>query len=399
MRNNPFLVLVICVFLVLTFNITYFNVKTISSFRTTSANVGIENLIETGQPLLETQTSARAMCLLEQESHRVLYGKNIDLKLPMASTTKIFTALTVLEKCRNVNALIEIDNRAVGIKGTSIYLRKHEKLTVKELLYGMMLPSGNDAATALAYYIGGDVPTFCKLMEESAKNAGAKNSAFKNPHGLDEKGHYTTAYDLAMASAKVMEHPLFKEIVSTKFVKIRGNKEIGDRYLKNKNKLLNNFEGCSGIKTGFTDDAGRCFVGSAKRDNMEVVCSILNCGPMFEECKRLMSLAFNEYKNHEIVPAYNIINTIEVVKGRQAEVKVFSRKSFDYPLTNEEILKINYEYSIPDSLNAPIKKEQKVGTVKVYLEDKLIFQDEVLTTDGVKSSSFFQSLKDFISKW
>ncbi|MBR4407156.1 MAG: D-alanyl-D-alanine carboxypeptidase, partial [Clostridia bacterium] len=179
----------------------------------------------------QTQSSARAMCVLEQSSGRVLYGKNIDQKLAMASTTKIFTALTVLENCEDINAVVDVDDRAVGIEGTSIYLRKGERLTVKELLLGMMLPSGNDSATALGYYIGGDIPSFCKLMEKTAEGAGCKNSSFKNPHGLDEKGHYTTAYDLAKVSAKALDNDVFQEIVTTRTATISGNKEVKTRYL------------------------------------------------------------------------------------------------------------------------------------------------------------------------
>lgn len=350
-------------------------------------------------PYTKCETCAKAMCVLEQKTGRILYGKNINVKLPMASTTKIFTALTVLEKCKNLDALVNVNDKAVGIKGTSIYLRKGEKLTVKELLYGMMLPSGNDAATALAYYVGKDMPSFCKMMETTAKNAGAKNSAFKNPHGLDEPGHYTTAYDLAIVSAKLIQNETFKQIVTARYAQIRGNNEIKTRYLKSKNKLLCKFPGCTGIKTGFTDDAGRCFVGSASRDDLDVVCSILNCGPMFEECAKFMELAFKEYKNYEILPAYNLLNEINVIEGKSTTVKTFTRKSFIFPLTSEEYLKINLEYKLPEFLTAPIKKEQKVGMLKIYLEDKLIFQDEILTKEKVIANTYLQSIKDFIKKW
>lgn len=392
MKNKSWLIPFFCLFILilLCFNSFYLPVYCLALDNSKSYS---------DLPYIECGSTAKAMCVLEQKTGRILYGKNINLKLPMASTTKIFTALTVLERCKNIDALVNVNDKAVGIKGTSIYLRKGEKLTVKELLYGMMLPSGNDAATALAYYVGKDIPNFCKIMETTARNAGAKNSAFKNPHGLDETGHYTTAYDLAKVSAKLMQNEIFKQIVTTKYAQIRGNNEIKTRYLKSKNKLLCKFPGCTGIKTGFTDDAGRCFVGSASRENLDVVCSVLNCGPMFEETAKFMELAFKEYKNYEIVPAYNIINNVNVVKGKEPSVKTFSRKSFCFPLTNEEFMKINYEYSLPEFLTAPIKKEQKIGNLKIYLEDKLLFQDEILTKDKVISNSFLQTIKDFIKKW
>ena len=236
-----------------------------------------------GLKIQECATSAKAMCVIEQSSGRVLFGKNIHKKLAMASTTKIFTAITVLENCDDLEEKVFVDDRAVGIEGTSIYLRKGEVLTVKELLLGMMLPSGNDAATALAYHISGDIKTFCDLMQETCQKIGANNSSFKNPHGLDENGHYTSAYDLALVSAYALQNKDFHEISTTKSAVISGNKEVKSRFLKNKNKLLRTFEGCNGVKTGFTDNAGRCFVSSAKRGDMTVVCSVLNCPDMFEE--------------------------------------------------------------------------------------------------------------------
>ena len=347
----------------------------------------------------QTQSSARAMCVLEQSSGRVLYGKNIDQKLAMASTTKIFTALTVLENCEDINAVVDVDDRAVGIEGTSIYLRKGERLTVKELLLGMMLPSGNDSATALGYYIGGDIPSFCKLMQKTAEGAGCKNSSFKNPHGLDEKGHYTTAYDLAKVSAKALENDVFKEIVTTRTATISGNKEVKTRYLRNKNRLLTSYEGCNGIKTGFTDNAGRCFVSSAERDGMTVVCSVLNCGPMFEECARFMDLAFENYKMVELLSSYKIIDKIQVERGRESEVKTFTRKEFSYPLTREEVLRVNYITDLPEKLVAPVEKEVVVGNLKIYLDDKLIFEEEILTQDFVKKESIISYVKDIARLW
>ena len=348
---------------------------------------------------IQVNTSAKAMCLIEQSSGRVLYGKNYEQPLAMASTTKIFTALTVLENCKDLNEIVDVDDRAVGIEGTSIYLRKGEKLSVKELLFGMMLPSGNDAATALAYYIGKDIPTFCKLMQETAENAGCKNSSFKNPHGLDEKGHYTTAYDLAKISAKALENKDFMEISTTRTATISGNKEIKTRYLKNKNRLLASFEGCNGVKTGFTDNAGRCFVSSAKRNGMTVVCSVLNCEPMFEECARFMNLAFENYKMTELLPSYKIIDKIAVEKGRESEVKVFTRQDFSYPLSKDEMLRINYVTEIPDKLIAPVEKEAKVGSIKIYLDEELLFEEEIFTQDFVKKESIMSHLKDIAKFW
>ena len=347
----------------------------------------------------DAPSSAKAMCVLEQSTGRVLFEKNAHKPLAMASTTKVFTALTVLENCTNLEEMVHIDDRAVGIEGTSIYLRKNEVLSVKELLLGMMLPSGNDAATALAYHIGGDIPTFCQMMQKTAQNAGASSSQFKNPHGLDEAGHFTTAYDLALVSAKALENPDFYEISTTKSAVISGNSEVKSRFLKNKNRLLKSFDGCNGVKTGFTDNAGRCFVSSAKRGEMNVVCAVLNCGDMFEECARLMEKSFQTYRLVPLVESYDILGEIEVKHGRQNNVRLFSRQKFAYPLTEEERLRVNVVLDVPQTLQAPIRQEQIVGKISIYLENHLLFEDDVLTRHAVKSNNIFSFVGDVAKFW
>ena len=240
-------------------------------------------------------SSAKAMCTMEASSGRVLYSKNMDAELPMASTTKIMTAITAIEDCNDVDEKFVISPKAVGVSGTSLYLRKDEAFSVRELLYGLMLISGNDASVAIGERVGGNVKNFVELMNKTAEKIGAKNSHFANTHGLDGKGHYTSAHDLALITSYALQNETFREIVSTKTTKII-NTDGKSRYLKNKNKLLATLEGCNGVKTGFTDDAGRCLVASAERDGMQLVCVVLNCGPMFEECATLLEKGFEEYK-------------------------------------------------------------------------------------------------------
>jgi D-alanyl-D-alanine carboxypeptidase (penicillin-binding protein 5/6) len=230
-------------------------------------------------------TTARGMCTLDGTG-RVLFAKNENKQLPMASTTKIVTALTVLENCTDLDTPFEVDKRAIGIEGTSIYLKRGEKLTVRELLYGMMLRSGNDAATALALHISPTVDEFANLMNAAAIKSGANNSNFKNPHGLDEEGHYTTAKDLSLITARAMKNPTFCEIVATKEKRISGAEY--PRVVRNKNRLLNGMANCVGVKTGFTKKAGRCYVGAIRENDTTIICTVLNCGPMFEEAAELM---------------------------------------------------------------------------------------------------------------
>lgn len=342
-------------------------------------------------------TSAKSMCLIESTSKRILFSKNENLKLANASTTKIVTFLTVLKNCENFEKKISIDRRAVGIAGTSIYLKEGEELTIKELLYGMMLVSGNDAATALALSISPTISDFANLMTVEAKKCGAVNSSFKNPHGLDEDGHYTTAYDLALITAECYKYDLFREIVSTKNIKI--SNITGYRYLKNKNKLLTTLDGCVGVKTGFTNDAGRCLVSSAIRDNMQVICVVLNCGPMFEESYSLIEKSFKTYKLTTLISPYSYVRSIKVNNSNNCESKTFIQKGFSYPLTESEKQNINIEYNIPKVLYAPVEKEQVVGDIKIYLDNNLLFCEKIYTMEEIKSNKVMDNLKRVILNW
>ncbi|MEG1499965.1 MAG: D-alanyl-D-alanine carboxypeptidase family protein, partial [Clostridia bacterium] len=313
----------------------------------------------------QSLTSAKCMAVIEAESKRVLFSKCENEKVALASTTKIVTALTVIKHCHNLDEKFVVDDRAVGVEGTSLYLVKGEMKTARELLYGIMLPSGNDGAMALAIKIGGSKEGFSRLMNKTAKECGAENSNFVNPHGLDEKGHQTTALDLAKITAVALKNEIFKEICSSQNATISGAKESEVRHLKNKNKLLYLLDGCIGVKTGYTGDAGRCLVSAAKRDGMQVVCVVLNCGPMFEESTMLINKAFKDYKIYELLSPYHIVKKIIVENGEVDNVKVFSVNGFCYPLTMEEYLMLNYDYDLPEKLNAPIKKEEIVGDVKI----------------------------------
>ena len=232
-------------------------------------------------------TSAKAMAVIEASTGRLLYEKSKDLKLPMASTTKICTAITVIENCDNIEKTVTVPDKAVGVEGSSIYLQKSEKVKIIDLLYGLMLQSGNDCAEALAITVGGSIEHFAAMMNETAAKAGATNSNFVTPHGLHDDNHYTTAYDLALISAYAFKNPVFEQIVSTKKHIMPWEGRNYPRVIVNKNKILSTYEGGDGVKTGFTKKAGRCLVSSATRDGMRIIAVVLNCGPMFEDCASL----------------------------------------------------------------------------------------------------------------
>ena len=346
----------------------------------------------------ESLTSANGMCVMESTTGRVLYSKNENKQMPMASTTKIMTAITAIENCKNLDEEFEISPKAVGISGTSIYLRKGETMSMRDLLYGLMLVSGNDTSVAIGEKISGDTKKFVELMNMTAKKIGAYNTHFDNTHGLDSENHYTTAYDLALITSYALHNDTFKEIVSTKNTKII-NKDGKTRYLKNKNKLLYLLEGCNGVKTGFTNDAGRCLVSSCERDGMNIVCVVLNCRPMFEESQVLLNKAFEEYKMVDLTSGYNYQQSIPVIEGRQEEISIGTKEHYYYPLRADEEKNIEYEYSIQKSIEAPITKGSEVGQVKIFVNKNLQFSEKIYTMENVRRKSIWDKIKFLVDEW
>lgn len=235
--------------------------------------------------------------VVEQSSRRVLYASGENVKLYPASTTKILTAMVVLDNLP-LEMPITIDRRAVGIEGSSIYLKEGEVLTVEDLLYGMMLRSGNDSAVALALAVSPTISAFAEKMNVKAVECGATNSHFVNPHGLHDNDHYTTAFDLALITAKGMENENFRRIVSAKRVKIGSGESA--RIIANKNKMLSAFDGANGVKTGFTKASGRCLVSSATREGMTLISVVLNCPDMWADSADMLNDCFDKYKMTDV---------------------------------------------------------------------------------------------------
>ncbi len=280
-------------------------------------------------PLKAEALSARKAYVLDAVSGRVLAEKNADSRSLIASTTKIMTALIVCEQC-NVLDRMRIPKEAVGIEGSSMYLQEGEILTLQELLYGLMLRSGNDAAVALAIYCGGTVEGFAELMNDKARNLGLKNTHFVNPHGLDAPDHYSTARDLAVLSAYAMENPIFYKTVSAKNVK------IGDRSLTNHNKLLWRVEGADGVKTGFTKAAGRILVSSATRDNRRIIVTTIDDGDDWTDHAHLLNQGFARYQMRKLLSEGDLLGTVEVLGGETRTVELRAASDFSFALAQEE---------------------------------------------------------------
>ena len=272
---------------------------------------------------------AQSAILIDAKSKRVLASYNPHIKLPIASTTKIMTALIALENAKLTDKII-IDNNSVGIEGSSIYLEINEAITLEDLLYGLLLRSGNDSAIAIANYIGGDVESFSDMMNNKAMEIGAENTNFMNPHGLHDGRHYSTAYDLALITSEAMKINDFKQIVSTKTWKTDRNK---NKIFYNKNKTLWEYEGGDGVKTGYTTKSGRCLVTSATRDGTQLIAVVLNDGNWFKDCYTLMDYGFENFTTYVIFEKEQFLKKIPVHNGNEEYVIAVSNDSFIFPLT------------------------------------------------------------------
>lgn len=326
--------------------------------------------------IINVFASSQAEIVMEVNSNRVVHAVNENSKKYMASTTKILTAISVIENC-NLNDVVEISSKTVGIEGSSIYLEAGEKLSVKDLLYGLMLRSGNDCAESLAVHCAGSIEKFAIIMNDLAKKIGAINSNFVNPHGLHDDNHYTTAYDLALISCYAMKNADFREIVGTKSVKIPFSTRNTVRLLINKNKMLNEFDGSTGIKTGYTKKAGRCLVSSSIRNGIEFVCVVLNCPPMFERSKQLLSSALENFRNYKLVESDNILAFVDVENGEKYPAII--KSDIIYPLSDFEKNNIEIVIELPQKLSLPLKSNKEIGFIKFYCKNNLLFQEKIYT--------------------
>ncbi len=326
-------------------------------------------------PVSAGAISASKAIVVDATTGRVLYERKADEKSLIASTTKIMTALVICEQC-NVLDRVKIPNEAVGVEGSSMYLREGEVLTVQELLYGLMLHSGNDAAVALAIYCGGTVEGFAQLMNDKARMLGLKNTHFVNPHGLDNPEHYSTARDLAVLACYAMENPIFAKTVSAKKV------TVGERYLTNHNRLLWRVEGADGVKTGFTKAAGRILVSSAVRNGRRIVIVTIDDGNDWADHQALYEDCFQRYNQVCIVKKGDILGTQQVFGGQCDSVQLVAAEDFSYPLAAEE--KPEILLSGKGFVYAPVVKGAEAGFAYICLNGKAVGKVKVTFAQTVE---------------
>jgi len=346
------------------------------------------------------QEFAKGYCVIETTSGRVLAEGNKDLRLPMASTTKIITAILAIEN-NDINKVIEIPAEAVGIEGSSIYLKQGEHLSINELLLGLILRSGNDAAVALAIDTFGSVENYQKAANEFVSSLGLTNTNIVTPNGLHDDNHYTSAYDLAVITAYALKNPVFREIVGAKSAKISNEFGKGPRLLKNKNKMLTDYEGATGVKTGFTKKAGRCLVSSAKRGDMELVCVVLSCPDWFNESAGLLDEAFNNYKLEQVLPEHYHVGKVPCKNSDKEEINLVAYRGFCYPLSAKEKAAIHVQTDIKKNIEAPVLTSDIFGKISIYLENNLLFEENIYSIEEAKSNKIgdiFGGLwQDFVS--
>ncbi|NLG88850.1 MAG: D-alanyl-D-alanine carboxypeptidase [Clostridiaceae bacterium] len=360
-------------------------IPTSSIFEGISADVSIDDY---------PKINARSAIVMDFESGRVIFEKNAYVKRPMASTTKIMTAIVALEN-GNLDDIVKVSKNAASIWGSTINLTAGEEVSLRELMYGLLLCSGNDAAIAISEHIAGSVDEFLKMMNRKAEEIGAKNTHFTSPHGLDQTGHYSTAYDLALITRYALNNPVFNEIVRTKSI------TIGKRYMANTNEMLAGYEGADGVKTGYTGKAGRCLVTSATRDGRRFISVVLFCDSRHQRAlssKQILDYAFANYHYKTVIKS-EYIGTLPVYKGFEKSVPVYVEKNFTMPLTEAEYQNLYTKVSLPSVVMAPVNERDFVGTLSVYLNDKILCESVIRAGKSVKKKNMLEYLVDVFIEW
>lgn len=356
----------------------------------------------------EPKLNARVGLIFDRSSKTILYEKNGLKQVPMASTTKIMTAIVVLENA-DLTDIVTIDKKAAGTGGSRLGLKVNDKITVHDLLYGLMLCSGNDAAVALAIHVGGSAEGFANMMNETANEMGLVNSHFITPHGLDQDGHYTTAYELACMADYALKIPKFKEIVSTKSYTVTINAQ--SKTITNTNELLGNLDGVYGVKTGFTNGANRCLVTACKRGNLDIITVVLGADTKKIRTQDSIKLIEYAYKNYHVIDLEKIVQEqfenwkqlnekcIYINKGKtnQIHLELEEMQYKTMAVKNTDIDNISIEINSLYYLEAPVSEKEIIGSVKIKLKDETIGTLAVQNQLRVEKKNVKDYFMDFLA--
>lgn len=369
-----------------------------------------ETATQTSDTLDASSINSRSCIIYDRNSHMVLYGKNETKQVKMASTTKIMTSLIIIENC-SLSETIEISQKAAGTGGSRLGLKTGDKITIKDLLYGLMLCSGNDAAVALAEYAGGDIQGFAELMNQKASELGLKNTQYESPHGLDSDGHYTTAYELAVLSNYALKNETFAKIVGTKNYTVTINGY--PKNLSNTNELLGYLNGVYGIKTGFTNGANRCLVTACKRNDMDIICVVLGADTKKFRTQDSIKLIEYAFKNFTYINANDIaVNSFENWKNenlKYLDINKSSSNSFELEIktcknpilsiNKNEIDNIKTSISINTNLEAPISSNTVIGNLTLNIDDSNLITLDIINTNDIKRKNIPYYLNYFFSNY
>ncbi len=350
----------------------------------------------------DIHVSASSSILIEMQTGEVLFEKSAHEKRAMASITKIMSTLITIES-GDLDSEFEVDSNAIKVEGTSMGLTEGDVVTKRALCYGMLLPSGNDAANAAAVAVGGDIDGFIKMMNQRAEQIGMKNSNFVTPSGLDADGHYTTAYDMAMLTRVALKNPDFAEICSSKTAKVKFGNPPQDRWMKNSNRMLKAYDGANGVKTGFTDKAGRTLVSSATRDGITLICVTLRAPNDWADHQKLLDYGFSIVKREEIEIDYSKLS-VDVVGGYSKTVGVLPHREPSAPVTSKQRGKIEMEIIREQFVYAPVKAGDIVGEIVFKLNGEEVDSISIVASSDIdayiveQKESFFDRVKKFFKK-
>lgn len=344
------------------------------------------------------EISASSAILIEPFSGRILYEKNASEKRPMASTTKIMTALVATDMA-NPSEVLCIQGDCVKIQGTSLYLEEREELTLMDMLHGLLLRSGNDAAVAIGKHVAGDSHHFASLMNRKAWELGMHDTNFVNPHGLDDAEHYSTAADMARLATAFLQAPLLREICKTEEYISRELTTGKVRLFINNNKLLARDPRALGIKIGWTENAGRCLVAAAQVNGMELVAVVLDAPDLYTDVSKLFDYGFGRWNAQEFIPRGKVMDIVPVVQGKTARVALTIAQPVHFPVTATEAVSCSVHLDSPDLLHAPVAPGQVVGKALVTVEDCTIEVDLVAASHVSERVGMWSSISKWLRSW
>jgi D-alanyl-D-alanine carboxypeptidase (penicillin-binding protein 5/6) len=357
---------------------------------------GSSGLVQAAAPAVK----AGSAILMDAKTGQILFEKNANLRRAPASTTKIMTAIIAIESER-LDDIVKVSPRAAATAGSSMHLYPRQELTLRELLTGLLLRSGNDAAVAIAEHLAGSVDAFVEVMNRRAQELGAYRTNFRNPHGLSAAGHYSTAFDLAWLARYALSNPVFASIVNTRETAIewldRSGKER-DVNLRNTNKLLWMFEDADGVKTGTTGEAGPCLVSSATRGNQKLIAVVLHDHSRWFDSMQLLKYGFDAYELYCFAEQNEVLASIGVEQGLEAELDAIVATPAALVASTADFADVTVEVDLPEKIKAPVYKGQKIGEIIFFIRDKAVKSVDIIAGQDIEEKTLSRTLMNHLVK-